>query len=309
MMNTSHLDPASEAFADRLAQDPDYRILRKLPRPFSEMTGEGGPPEGMCVALVDTETTSLDAENGKIIEIAVKLLWLEETGELLGHFPIFSWLEDPGHPLDPEISRITGLRDSDLAGKAIDDEAVVRLLGRADLIVAHNCAFDLRWIEKRWPQLSGMPWACSCAEIDWPGLGFEGRSLQFLLQQHGWFSIPHRAAGDVWTLFSLLQQVRSDPHEARDQFDEHRDSKVRTHLQRLLEASARPSVKIMAVGAPFNSRHLLQQRGYRWDSDAQRKFWWREVNSDDVEAELIWFRRNAIPAPRCLPITARQRHR
>lgn len=309
MMNTSHLDPASEAFADRLAQDPDYRILRKLPRPFSEMTGEGGPPKGMCVALVDTETTSLDAENGKIIEIAVKLLWLDETDELLGHFPIFSWLEDPGHPLDPEISRITGLRDSDLAGKAIDDEAVVRLLGRADLIVAHNCAFDLRWIEKRWPQLSGMPWACSCAEIDWSALGFEGRSLQFLLQQHGWFSIPHRAAGDVWTLFNLVQQVRPDPHEARDQFGEHRDSKMRTHLQRLLEASARPSVKIMAVGAPFNSRHLLQQRGYRWDSDAQRKFWWREVNSDDVEAELIWFRRNAIPAPRCLPITARQRHR
>lgn len=308
-MHTNHLDPVSEVLADRLQQDPDYRVLRKLPPPYFEMTGEGGAPEGMCVALVDTETTSLDADNGQIIEIAIKLLWAGEDGELFGHFPIFSGLEDPGHPLDPEISRITGLRDSDLAGEKINDEAVMRLLSRADLIVGHNCAFDVRWIEKRWPQIAGMPWACSCAEIDWAALGFEGRSQQFLLQQHGWFSAAHRAPGDVWSLFWLLQQMRPDPHGDRDQIGEQRDAEMHTHLQRLLRASSQPSVKIMAVGAPFQSRHLLQQRGYKWDAATKRKFWWREVALDAVEAEFAWFRSNAIPAPRCQPITARGRHR
>jgi DNA polymerase III subunit epsilon len=52
------------------------------------------------------------------------------------------WREDPGIPLDPKITKLTGLTSSDLAGQAIDEAAAVEILSSADIIVAHNAAFD-----------------------------------------------------------------------------------------------------------------------------------------------------------------------
>lgn len=310
MLSTNHLDQVSEAFADRLAQDPDYRILRRLPRPSAWMPTNGAPPDGQCLALVDLETTSLHSESGAIIEIAIKLLWVSDDGDLLGHLPVFSWLEDPGQPLDPQIIQLTGLKDKDLAEKRIDDEAVVRLLDRADLIIAHNAKFDAPWIERRWPELSGRQWACSCQEIDWLGLGFEGRSQPFLLQQHGWFTQAHRAGDDVWSLFWLLQQGQHRPTPSgQDQQHGVAGTVMTTHLQSLLEASARPGMRIEAIGIPFSKKDLLAQRGYRWDSRANRRFWWREVDPTEAHAERLWFSRSNLPAPRCVLVGACERHR
>jgi DNA polymerase-3 subunit epsilon len=307
-MNTSHshLDPVGEALAERLAQFPDYRLLRALPRPYCFMPQDGAPPDGRCIALLDLETSSLDPQSGSIIEIAIKLLWVDDDGCLLGHFPISSQLEDPGHPLDAKITQLTGLRDADLAGKAIDDEAVWRLLDRADLLCAHNARFDAAWILQRWPQLAAKPWACSYIEVPWLALGFDGRSQAFLLQQHGWFARSHRAASDVWALFWLLMQSRPDPGGPDG---DAAGKPHRTHLQRLLAASDRQTVKVEAVGAPYAKRHLLRARGYSWDPHPLRKVWWREVLPEEVEAEQLWFARMGLPQPQLTAMSARERHR
>lgn len=300
-----HLEPVGEALADRLAEYPDYRILRALPPPYASMPANGSPPVGRCIALLDVETTSLDAATGSIVELAIKLCWVDGDGNLLGHFPIFSWLQDPGHPLDENIAQLTGLTDADLAGKAIDDEAVSRLLDRADLLVAHNARFDLAWILQRWPDLWEKPWACSCSEIPWHSLGLEGRSQHHLLLQHGAFTTAHRAPADVWALFWLLQQSRSDP----DSNQGDAAAAERTHLQRLLAASDRETIRVDAVNAPFAKKNLLQARGYSWDPHLLRKVWWREIPPEAVEAEQLWFQREGLPAPRLMPITAHERHR
>jgi DNA polymerase-3 subunit epsilon len=305
----SHLDPASEACAEQLERNPEYRVLRALPQPFAAMPGNGAPPDGRCIALLDVETTSLDASTGSIIEIAIKLLWIDGEGNLLAHFPVFSWLEDPGHALDPVIARLTGLSDRQLAGKMIDDEAVGRLLERADLLVAHNARFDLQWILGRWPDLWEKPWACSCNEIPWQALGFEGRSQPFLLQQHNWFSRAHRAPDDVWALFCLLMQVRPDPESDDGDGVGPGCGAERTHLQRLLFASDGETVRVEAVGAPFSKKDALRARGYSWDAHPLRKVWWRELLPEAVEAEQLWFQYESLPPPRLVLITARERHR
>lgn len=186
-MNKNHLDPASETLAEKLTRDPDYRVLRAVPKPFTNMPAHGVPPDGKCVAIIDCETTGLNAKTDQIIELAIMLVFVCDKGRVVGHLGPLSWLQDPGIDLNPRITLITGLTNGDLAGQSIDDAFVAKLLGRADLCVASNARFDSAFVERRYPELAGRAWACSLSEIDWSLLGFDGRGQQHLLAQAGWF--------------------------------------------------------------------------------------------------------------------------
>lgn len=296
-MNSDHLNPASETLADTLVRDPDYRVLRAVPKPYTMMPINGTPPDGKCVAILDTETTGLDPDKDQIIELAIMLAFVDDHGEVLGHFGPLSWLQDPEVVLDPRISLLTGLCLQDLAGQKIDDAFACSLLDRADLLVAQNASFDLGFMERRYPQLVGKAWACSCSEIDWLLLGYDGRAQQNLLAQAGWFSSAHRADDDVWSLFVLLQQRQRDPGGGQ----------MRTHLARLIEASEKPTVMVQAERAPFESKSLLKARGYRWNAKA--RFWQKELREIDVDIEEAWAFRNGLPPLTKRPVTAHERHR
>lgn len=296
MTDTKHTYD-SDVLIDLLESDERYRILRSVPPQYIDMPSDGTPPDGRCIAILDTETTGLNVEEDKLIELAIMLLFVDDAGNIISHMGPISWLEDPQVIIDPRITMLTGLAAHHVAGKSINDSMAASLLDRADLIVAQNAQFDAAWIEQRYPNLKGKAWACSCREIDWLQLGYEGRSQQHLLMQHGWFSNAHRAADDVWSLFHLLQ------HE---QFDSGSNVR-RTHLQRLLETSAQNTFMCEAVNAPFASKDKLKARQYRWN--AGRKVWCKELANSDLAAERSWYRHNALPIFQTIPITACDRHR
>ena len=294
---TTMKDPYdSDALADLLEQDDRYRVLRSVPQRYTNMPG-GAPPEGRCIAIVDVETTGLDVATDRLIELAIMLVFVSPDGQVVGHLGPMSWLQDPGIPLDPKISMITGLSDADLAGQAINDRMAFNLLARADSYLAHNAKFDASWIEKRYPGIAGRPWLCSCAEIPWLELSCEGRAQNHLLVQHGLFANAHRAGDDVWSLFQLLQQSLPDPVTGKEQ----------THLQRLLDASAQTSFLVEAVKAPYAAKDRLKARQYRWNPD--RKIWSKELGQQDLAAERSWYRTQQLPPFRTVPITACERHR
>lgn len=297
MINTDHLSPDAEALAQELATHDDYRVLRRVPKPYPSMPQMGPVPDGKCVAILDTETTGLSAETDVIIELAIMLCFVGEDSEVTGHFGPFSWLQDPGQELDPNISLITGLGAQHLKGKKINDTFARGLLDRADLIAAHNAKFDAGFIERRYPDLAGKAWACSCSEIDWLTLGYEGRSQSALLAHAGWFSDAHRAAADVWALFWLLQHRQRDPG----------GGPIRTHIARLIEAAESPSVMVQAERAPFAKKDLLRARGYRWNPDGP--FWQIELPPEKAEHEQAWGYRSGLPAMTTRTVTARERHR
>lgn len=297
MINTDHLSPDAEALAKDLEQHEGYRVLRRVPKPYPSMPHEGPMPDGKCIAILDTETTGLDSANDVIIELAIMLCFVGEDGGVVGHFGPFSWLEDPERELDPRITLVTGLAAHHLQGQTIDDEFARGLLDRADLIVAHNAKFDAAFIERRYPDLAGKAWACSCSEIDWLKLGFDGRSQSALLAKVGWFSDAHRAAADVWALFWLLQHRQRGPG----------GGPIRTHLERLIEAAQTPSVMVQAERAPFSKKELLRARGYRWNPDGP--FWQIELPPERVEHEKAWGYRSGLPAMTTRTITACERHR
>ena len=170
-----------------------------------------------------------------------------------------------------DITRITGITDQDLIRRRIDDRVATDIISSADVVIAHNAAFDRPMVEKRLTDLPTKQWACSCVEIDWATAGFEGRSLGWLCAQAGWFYDAHRAQGDVDALIQLLRHERTDG---------------RPLLYELDGRSSCDSFVIEAVGSAFSTKDALRMRGYRWNPKAQ--VWWREVMEFRLLEEQAW---------------------
>lgn len=159
-----------------VAGNDDLRSLRRIAVATGE-TGHGDPDAALKVAVaLDVETTGLGDED-KVIELAMRRFRYDDEGRIVEIGRAWSWREDPGQPLAEDVIRLTGITDQDLVGRRIDDRVANGILAGADIVIAHNAAFDRPRVEAR---LSGLPtlrWACSCTEIDWQSAGFEGRSL------------------------------------------------------------------------------------------------------------------------------------
>jgi DNA polymerase-3 subunit epsilon len=65
----------------------------------------------------------------------------------------------------------------------------------------------------------------------------------------------------------------------------------------LLESYDQVSARISAVGAPFDKKYLLKERGYRWNDGAQggAKAWWTVVPGDREGEELSWLASEVYP--------------
>ena len=277
------------------ASDPDLRILRRVSAlgdfPLTQrITGAV-----RRVAIVDTETTGTDVIHDEIIDIAVVVIEVDEAGEIVGIASTGQALRDPGMPIPPHITRLTGISDDDVRGKTIDLDRLERLLAGVDVRIAHSAAFDIGFVENLMPGLAGEAWACSMRDFDWPAAGIDGAKLGYLLTQIGRFNTAHRAMADVVTLLHLLA---------------HRLPDGGTVLGALLDNAECPTVRFEATGAGFDRRSQLKARGYRWD--ARNRVWWIELGKGECVEEERWFRQDIAPhgpLPRMTPITWHQRHR
>ena len=293
----THIDSATsaEAALALCARDPDIRILRRV-KPLEEFAlAERISGAVRKIALIDTETTGTDPDRDEVIDIAVVTVEVDAEGEIVGIRSAGQALRDPGFPLPDAITKLTGLTDDDVRNKHIDLDRLERIIAGADVRIAHNCAFDAAFLERLMPGLCGASWACSAKDHDWLSAGFDGMKLGHLLMQCGYFNSGHRAMVDVISLLHVLA---------------HRLDDSRTIMGALLDRAERPTVRVEATSAPFDTRSTLKARGYRWDPRA--KVWWIEVEDFEVTSETLWIQREITPwgsAPRTRPITWHERHR
>lgn len=241
----THITETATAAQPAYADDPDLRILRRVSSLNDFPLADRVTGTVRRIAIVDTETTGTDVIHDEIIDIAVVMIEVDEAGEIVGIASAGQALRDPGMPIPATITRLTGIGDADVAGKAIDLDRLERLLASAEIRIAHSATFDIGFIENLMPGLAGAAWACSMRDFDWLEAGFDGAKLGHLLMQIGRFNGAHRAMADVVSLIHLL--AHRLPHGG-------------TVLGDLLISAERPTIRFEATGAPFERRGLLTVR-------------------------------------------------
>lgn len=256
-----------------LAKTDDFRILERIPltKPGIDLPYSLSEKHGDEIAIVflDTETTGLSSDMDVIIELGlVKALFSPTAHRLVSIERIVSAYEDPGKPITPFITELTGITDDMVRGKRIDETMVAGFLDDAVLIVAHNAAFDRPFFEKRFRGFEEKKWACSLVGIDWNGLGFKNLKLEELVLKSGYFYEAHRACIDCLALAWLL-------HCQPDAFAS------------LLEMAEKRTVTVQAFGAPFEAKDALKARAYRWHdgTTGPNRHWWKEIAEEELAEE------------------------
>jgi DNA polymerase III epsilon subunit family exonuclease len=180
----------------RLAWRGDLVSLARAP-------GDGLLLEAARFVVVDLETTGLTPATAQICEIgAVRIDALLQTGS-------FEILVNPGRPLTPATTALTGIGDRDVRGAPQPQEAVRRFLRFAGdaVLVAHHARFDLAFLDREVERLTGQRLAG--AVVDTVGLARRlvgGRcSLGALAYRIGTAVEPrHRALPDAQATGEIL---------------------------------------------------------------------------------------------------------
>ena len=105
----------------------------------SAVIGKSRLPLDTEFVAFDIETTGLNARNDRMTEIGAVIF---SGGEVRQEFNTFV---DPQMPIPANITELTGIRDSDVSGAPLEDEALRRFLDFAGdrPLIAHNAHFDV----------------------------------------------------------------------------------------------------------------------------------------------------------------------
>ncbi|MBF0340076.1 MAG: hypothetical protein HQL95_03830 [Magnetococcales bacterium] len=270
--------PDIETCVNLLKGHQDFQVLRRLSVP--ERYFEANADETVFLGVfLDVETTGLDTTTTKVIEVGAVPFEYGTSGRILRvlHDQIISSLQDPGEPISPDITRLTGISDDMVRGQSIDNEKLQALLIKSNLVVAHNASFDRPIAERYWPVCKKRPWACSIKDVPWRDEGVTSSKLDYLAWKVGGFFFDgHRATEDCLAGIEILTRIL--PESGRTAFDILRNN------------AAKKSFRIVAVDAPFESKDILKSRGYRWNTgeNGHQKSWWTEVSEVDKDKELAW---------------------
>ncbi len=214
--------------------------------------------------IVDTETTGLDFRKDKCLEVGVILFHVASRSiltQLSFLLPVKSNDAEAINNISPEITRVGQPWRQGL-------QYLEHLIDQADLLVAHNAAFDKQWFGKEPLPIVLKPWLCTMEDITWP----EVRRLRprpSVIDLALAYGVPvwnaHRALTDC----SYIAEVFSRCDD----------------LERLLAQGLEPRF-LMRAKVSYDQRNLAREAGFRWN-DPVKGAWARRLSKR--EAALLDF--------------------
>lgn len=237
--------------AIRQLEAAGYCVLRPVRRPISYGELPKDPKKTVPLLIVDVETTGLDAEKDKAIELAAMLVECSISAGCLGDvIDVYDGFEDPGFPIPEEITKTTGIRDEDVAGQKFDDEKIQSMIGQARLVIAHNALLDRSFLDIRFPEFEQKWWACSYKEGPWEEMGVGSSKQDYLaFKVAGVHYEAHRAINDVEALAEVLEAEGVNGKSV---------------LRNIIDKTMMNSYQIWVTGAPFDIKDDLKKAGYSW---------------------------------------------
>jgi DNA polymerase-3 subunit epsilon len=146
------------------------------------------------------------------------------------------------------------------------------------IVIAHNAGFDRKFAERYWPIVERKAWGCSATEVEWRKHGFEGSRLGYLLNGAGFFHQAHRAVDDCHALLEILALDLSTTGTPA--------------LAVLLAQARKKTIRIWAEQSPFDLKHTLKRRGYRWSDgcDGRPRSWYVDVDEIALNDEIAFLK-------------------
>lgn len=270
-----------------LSKSLNHRILKKISFPkitqvdINKVIKYKGYTTHRAVYL-DVETTGLDSAIDEVIQICILPFIYGVSADqshslIFGVYEPYVGLQEPSVPLSQEIVELTGITMEMLEGQSLDVDKIEHYIGKSELIVAHNAAFDRPFTHKVSDKFKEKNWACSLKDIDWQTQGFESKKLGHLAAELGYFFEAHKADNDCYAGLTILLQLAKNES---------------SFFHQLLQNSYKTSITLRAQYAPFDKKDILKSRGYFWKdgSDGVNKGWEITLNEATSQDEKNWLK-------------------
>ena len=217
-----------------------------------------------CLLIIDTETTGLDPQADRCIEVGAVLFDVAHRSVLAQVSFLLPCEHNPARAVNGIDAALTQQPQPWQQGL----HCFEALLGAADLVVAHNVAFDRQWFGMDpLPQIR-KPWLCTMEDIRWPA-DRQLRSNPSVRDLALAYAVPVWAAHRALTDCIYLAQV----------FERCSD------LEQLLEQGLEPR-RLYRARLSYEERHKAREAGFRWNEPVSGA-WSRKLS--DREAALLPF--------------------
>jgi DNA polymerase-3 subunit epsilon len=264
--------PAAEALVDPEPVEAAVVEPASVPAPVVKPASASEPqpiaavgqPVPQRLLIVDTETTGLDPQRDRCIELGAVLFDLPRRSVLSQVSLLLPCEQNAAQAvngIDPELTQQPQPWQQGL-------QWFEALLASADLVVAHNAAFDRQWFGRAPLPAIDQPWLCTMEDIRWPAdrnlrTNPSVRDLALAYSVPVWAA--HRALTDCIYLAQVFERC--------------------SDLEQLVQQGLEPR-RLYRARLSYEERHRAREAGFRWNEPVSGA-WSRRLS--EREAALLPF--------------------